>query len=102
MESCKNCSIEEKLLNCCGKNPLNGQTKRITVGNHSYTACTEFNKNGECSVYDHMPRICREYCCYKVMSMKMEAEEKEMEKFYTQRMFQGLKLKVSDIPKNSK
>ncbi|MBU2522764.1 MAG: YkgJ family cysteine cluster protein [Nanoarchaeota archaeon] len=44
-----------------------GKTKKIIVGNKSYTSCTEFNKNGECSVYDHRPGICREFQCYKML-----------------------------------
>ena len=102
MSDCKDCSIEEKLMYCCSKNPFTEKTHRVKFGNKYYNVCTELNQNAECSVYDHLPRICREYQCYKLLSQPLEVQERNMIRAYQERIFSGLKLQSSKPSKSKK
>jgi hypothetical protein len=94
MVDCLKCSIEDKIIYCCGNNPLSGETKRMKVGNRYYLTCPELTPAGKCSAYGHIHRVCREYQCHKII----EDSETEMRKGYLLRNMSEFEAKPLALP----
>lgn len=66
MKICKNCSIEDKISECCGSHPETGETKTLYTRGEKYHACINLDESGLCIDYENRPDSCREHECYKV------------------------------------
>jgi len=64
MSLCDTCIIEEKLYQCCGRQPMTGAVKVLTlVDGRKFNACPNLGSDGMCTIYAGRPNGCREFFC---------------------------------------
>ena len=64
MSFCDECSIEEKLMQCCGKFPMSRERATLAMtGGVTVTACPHLSPGGRCTIYENRPQGCREFFC---------------------------------------
>lgn len=65
MNPCDDCSLDDKIYNCCGRYPPTGETVRRTRSNHETAiyACPYLDDTGKCAIYEQRPLNCRTYFC---------------------------------------
>jgi len=64
MSACERCSLEDKLLQCCGSYPMTGEKRAIMAsGCGPINACPHLCPQGMCGIYEHRPQACREFFC---------------------------------------
>jgi Fe-S-cluster containining protein len=64
MSACERCSLEDKILQCCGTFPVTGGKKTImTSRRRPVGACPYLSPLGMCGIYESRPQACREFFC---------------------------------------
>lgn len=64
MSLCEKCSIEEKLYQCCGRHPMTGEVKALTLPDgRKVKACPHLDAEGNCMNYAGRPSGCRDFFC---------------------------------------
>jgi Fe-S-cluster containining protein len=70
MNPCDACPIDDKIYECCGRNPETGDTARFpTTDNRPVYACPNLGANGNCGVYENRPYACQAHHCYHYAAM---------------------------------
>ncbi|MBN2160414.1 MAG: hypothetical protein JW807_13555 [Spirochaetes bacterium] len=69
MSFCEFCSIEEKLMQCCGRFPMTGERVPLTLASGEVVmACPHLSPEGRCTSYADRPQGCREFFCDAFMT----------------------------------
>lgn len=64
MNPCDECSIDDKVYNCCGRYPETGETAFMNCKDKKAVhACPYLNDKGACTIYEHRPLGCRTFFC---------------------------------------
>ncbi|MBN1531374.1 MAG: hypothetical protein JXA20_01800 [Spirochaetes bacterium] len=64
MDPCEDCTIEEKIYQCCGRFPETGERSPCRVpGYHTLLACPHLDSQGRCDIYENRPMGCRQFHC---------------------------------------
>jgi Fe-S-cluster containining protein len=64
MNPCDECSIDDKVYNCCGRYPETGETACMNnQGPESIYSCPYLNNQGACSIYENRPLGCKTFFC---------------------------------------
>jgi Fe-S-cluster containining protein len=70
MNPCDDCTIHDKIYECCGRFPQTGEAVRLTVSSSmSLDACPYFSVSGICGIYETRPHACRIHYCYRYDTM---------------------------------
>ncbi len=74
MGICEDCSLEEKIYQCCARLPSTGESVPYSSGDVVTRACPRLGQAGTCTAYDERPRGCREFYCdaYRRMEKGMD------------------------------
>ncbi len=66
---CSNCPIEEKIHQCCYRDPESGMSSTLLLGRgKEVTACPHLNPEGLCRQYMKRPGGCRDFICDRYRS----------------------------------
>ncbi|HNW28626.1 MAG TPA: hypothetical protein PKN50_09125 [Spirochaetota bacterium] len=69
MSFCEQCSIEEKLMQCCGRLPMAGTRAPLLLqSGATVSACPHLSAGGLCTVYESRPQGCRDFFCDAFMT----------------------------------
>ena len=69
MNPCDDCSIDDKIYNCCGRFPETGEVVcRDIQGRFELYACPHLDNSGKCQIYETRPLGCRTFFCSEYAS----------------------------------
>jgi len=70
MNPCDDCTIQDKIYECCGRFPQTGEAVCLPFSSTLLLdACPYLNASGECGIYENRPYACRTHYCLRYNAM---------------------------------
>ena len=78
MNPCEECSLEDKVYECCGRFPDTGEVAYLKIDEQTgLYACPYLDRNGLCTIYENRPLGCRDHYCSRFNSYTRIARQYE-------------------------
>ncbi len=66
MDPCEECSLDDKIYECCGRCPDTGATiSMVMEPSRRLAVCPHLTRQGKCAIYEQRPARCRSFYCLK-------------------------------------